>query len=109
MATNRGKEQSFDLYEPEATCLDEERFGTRIRYDAFGDGPKFICGVDYLAKKAAAAGENCLVYSVGSKNHVELLHGPANSKAHDILVTPTIVRRNSTHTHRRKITSKIHP
>ena len=49
----------FDHYEPEANCLTEERFGSGSprRYEAFGDGPKFICGVDMIASK------DCLVYS----------------------------------------------
>jgi len=44
----------FDLYEPEATCFSEERFGSEsnVRFDAYGDGPKFVCGVDYIANKA---------------------------------------------------------
>ena len=58
----------FDLYEPEATCFTEERFGARgdKRYDTFGDGPKFVCGIDLLA----AENGNCLVYSIGSKNNI---------------------------------------
>jgi len=60
----------FDLFEPEATCISEERFGSdsEERYDAFGDGPKFVCGVDYIAAKAKKA--DCLIYSVGSNNDV---------------------------------------
>ena len=60
----------FDLYEPEANCFSEERFGggmSGIRYGAFGDGPKFICGVDLLATKEG----DCLVYSVGSNNRID--------------------------------------
>lgn len=62
----------FDLYEPEASCFSEERFGSDsdVRYEAFGDGPKFVCGVDVLAQKAKLLGKNCLVYSVGSNNDV---------------------------------------
>jgi len=65
----------FDLFEPEATCFDEERFGSdsEERFDAFGDGPKFICGVDYLAAKAKAGSVDkpgCLIYSVGSNNDI---------------------------------------
>jgi Methyltransferase domain len=65
----------FDLFEPEATCFDEERFGSDSyeRFDAFGDGPKFICGVDYLAAKAKAGSvdkPDCLIYSVGSNNDI---------------------------------------
>lgn len=43
----------FDLFEPEATCISKERFGSdsEERYDAFGDGPKFVCGVDYIAAR----------------------------------------------------------
>ena len=33
----------YDLYEPEANCLSEERFGND-RFASFGDGPKFVCG-----------------------------------------------------------------
>lgn len=60
----------FDLFEPEATCISEERFGSDSdeRYDAFGDGPKFVCGVDYIAAKAKKG--DCLIYSVGSNNDV---------------------------------------
>ena len=36
--------------------------------EAFGDGPKFVCGVDVLAERAAR--EGCLVYSVGSNNDI---------------------------------------
>jgi len=67
----------FDPYEPEAVCFHEERFGLREglpRYVAYGDGPKFICGVDFLAarnKEKKERGEPpCLVYSVGSANNV---------------------------------------
>ncbi len=61
----------FDLYEPEAQCFDEERFGSRSkrRFDSFGDGPKFLCGVDYIASRAKET-EGCLVYSVGSNNDI---------------------------------------
>jgi Methyltransferase domain len=64
----------FDLFEPEAVCFTEERFGVspygggssanstntdnsssssnnnikKKRYNAFGDGPHFVCGIDYL-------------------------------------------------------------
>ena len=63
----------LDIFEPEAVCLMEERFGGNngggvpVRHDAFGDGPKFTCGVDLLAKRAGS-GKNCLVYNVGSNN-----------------------------------------
>ena len=75
----------FDLYEPEATCFSEERFGSEsnVRFDAYGDGPKFVCGVDYIASKAATVSstptttttdvnnnKNCLIYSVGSNNDI---------------------------------------
>jgi Methyltransferase domain len=74
-----GHREFFDLYEPEALCFSDERFGARgsgggeggggtaTRYQAFGDGPKFVCGVDLLA----AQNGNCLVYSVGSSNHID--------------------------------------
>ena len=53
MKSSMGEELSFDIYEPEATCLSEERFGSDTRYHAFGDGPKFICGVDFIAHQTA--------------------------------------------------------
>lgn len=59
---------TFDKWEPEAVCLADERFGSTVRYKALGDGPKFVCGVDFLAKKAK--NEGCLVYSVGSNNDI---------------------------------------
>lgn len=65
----------FDLYEPEAVCVFDERFGQGVnltRYQAFGDGPKFLCGVDMIAtKNSNQIGNNrCLVYSVGSSNQI---------------------------------------
>eukprot|EP00980_Cylindrotheca_fusiformis_P001183 scaffold323_cov93-Cylindrotheca_fusiformis.AAC.5 len=59
----------YDLFEPEVVCFDEERFGSIQRFDAFGDGPKFVCGVDKIAAKAKTP-EGCLVYSVGSNNQI---------------------------------------
>ncbi len=85
----RSKKFRFDLWEPEAVCLTEERFGGQsdTRYDAFGDGPKFVCGVDYIrelynsSKKRDARSlssssaqeppKPCLVYSVGSNNNIK--------------------------------------
>ena len=70
----------FDLFELEATtCFREECFGSESdeRFDAFGDGPKFVCGVDVIAAKAKADNANggdspgCLVYSVGSNNDIQ--------------------------------------
>ena len=62
----------FDVWEPEAVCLAEERLGgaSDQRYNAFGDGPKFVCGVDYLREKYKASNEKCLVYSIGSNNNI---------------------------------------
>jgi hypothetical protein len=62
----------FDLFEPEAICLTEERFGgsSDERYIAFGDGPKFVCAVDYLRESYKNQKTNCLVYSVGSNNNI---------------------------------------
>ncbi|KAL3935350.1 MAG: hypothetical protein SGARI_003014 [Bacillariaceae sp.] len=62
----------FDLFEPEAVCLAEERFGgtSEQRFVAFGDGPKFVCGVDYLRESYQAKKEDCLVYSIGSNNNI---------------------------------------
>jgi hypothetical protein len=83
----------FDLFEPEAVCFTDERFGGPSRYDAFGDGPKFVCGIDYLRatttttstttrkpkkkkkKKKATKSSTCLVYSVGSHNDIEFEMG----------------------------------
>lgn len=59
--------ETYDLFEPEAVCFDEERFGSKERFNAYGDGPKFTCGVNLIAEKAKK-GEECLVYSVGSNN-----------------------------------------
>jgi len=61
---------AFDMYEPEALCITDERFGSRERYRAFGDGPKFICGVDVLAAKSNSTSDGCLVYSIGSNNDI---------------------------------------
>ena len=86
----------MDLYEPEAVCFTDERFGLtkngderfgltknievnlkeryarEQRYDAFGDGPKFLCGVDLISSSASKSkDEKCLVYSVGSRNNVD--------------------------------------
>jgi hypothetical protein len=74
--------EKYDLFEPEANCLTEERFGahgTQERYAAFGDGPKFVCGIDMIREEHRAAlastkeGDNkgCLVYSLGSNNNVD--------------------------------------
>ena len=91
----RARKRFFDLYEPEANCFTDERFGfkfdsdfhanrnitmlrkhyeTAERYDSFGDGPKFVCGVDTIrARRVGAAPDDdgCLVYSVGSNNNVD--------------------------------------
>lgn len=67
---------AWSLYEPEWICESEERVGAffepsadmpstavRVeRFAAFGDGPKFVCGLDVLANRS------CLVYSIGSHN-----------------------------------------
>ena len=42
--------------------MGEERFGGSVRFHALDDGPKFVCYVDYIAKKGKK--EGCLVYSV---------------------------------------------
>lgn len=68
---NLGETRIYDLFEPEAVCFDEERFGTKERYSAFGDGPKFVCGVDLIAEKARQQKDGCLVYSVGSYNRID--------------------------------------
>lgn len=79
---NSRRIRTFDLFEPEAVCLTEERFGglSGSRYHAFGDGPKFICGVDYIREHYRTKGDDpssssqqqpCLVYSVGSNNDIK--------------------------------------
>jgi hypothetical protein len=35
----------------------------------FGDGPKFVCGVDYIIAKNSM--DDCLVYNVGSNNEID--------------------------------------
>eukprot|EP00980_Cylindrotheca_fusiformis_P015271 scaffold4247_cov66-Cylindrotheca_fusiformis.AAC.12 len=60
---------AYDLFEPEVGCFDEERFGSKERFGSFGDGPKFVCGVDTIAAKSKTS-EGCLVYSVGSNNKI---------------------------------------
>ena len=82
-ATMTKKNQRFDIFEPEANCIAEERFGSDTRYHAFGDGPKFVCGVDFIGKKkkknnnkntnkqSKPQDDNCLVYSVGSDNNIQ--------------------------------------
>jgi hypothetical protein len=62
-------EEVYDLFEPEAVCFDEERFGSRERHSAFGDGAQFVCAVDLIAEKSKE--DRCLVYSVGSNNNVD--------------------------------------
>lgn len=50
---------AYDMYEPEWNCELEERVGpNKINV---GDGPKFVCGPDFLNTK-----EICTVYSIGS-------------------------------------------
>jgi hypothetical protein len=87
---NPKKKQFWDLYESEATCFTEERFGktsllgnnrvrvagysTLKRYDSYGDGPKFICGVDVITTakaKTKTDDDDCLVYSIGSNNNID--------------------------------------
>ena len=59
----------YDLFEPEANCLSEERFGNE-RFASFGDGPKFVCGVNFIAEQKNTSKKPCLVYSVGSNNDI---------------------------------------
>lgn len=58
----------FDAFEPSYNCDSRERIGGPERFAAFGDGPKFMCGVDQLPK-------NCLVYNVGSRNEFDFEQG----------------------------------
>ncbi|KAG5190733.1 methyltransferase domain-containing protein [Tribonema minus] len=48
---------SWDSWEPEGGCRLEDRVGEVY----WGDGPKFVCGTEYLRDKP-----DCLVYSIGS-------------------------------------------
>jgi hypothetical protein len=71
---------AWNAYEPEWMCESEERLGARHertkdtgpiataveRRAAFGDGPKWVCGLDALA--AGPGNRSCLVYSIGSHN-----------------------------------------
>jgi hypothetical protein len=94
-----GRISFFDSFEPESVCFTDERFGGGSpRYNAFGDGPKFICGLDYLKDFSSSSSsstsrqqqpmamannnnnnnndgqkkkKNCLVYSVGSNNEID--------------------------------------
>jgi Methyltransferase domain len=47
---------SFDMWEPTYFCEAEDRVGRPY----YGDGPKFVCGAEFLRNK-----RNCLVYSIG--------------------------------------------
>jgi hypothetical protein len=64
----------FDIWEPDAVCITEERSGGDRRFDGHGDGPKFVCGVDYLRELYDAKQQHnkqpCLVYSIGSFNDI---------------------------------------
>eukprot|EP00978_Attheya_sp_CCMP212_P003867 scaffold8225_cov52-Attheya_sp.AAC.1 len=78
----------FDQFEPEAVCSTEERFGSSERFDAFHDGPKFVCGVDYIAKQPS-----CLVYSVGSNNEFAFEVGVKNFMGCDTYTfDPTVTK-----------------
>mmetsp|Transcript_33330 Transcript_33330/g.73509 ORF Transcript_33330/g.73509 Transcript_33330/m.73509 type:complete len:342 (-) Transcript_33330:523-1548(-) len=59
----------YDIFEPEAICISEERFGgsSEHRYASFGDGPKFVCGVDFMRARQNAT-NSCLVYSIGASS-----------------------------------------
>jgi hypothetical protein len=74
-----GKVKLFDQFEPESVCFSEERFGSSKRFHAFHDGPKFVCGVDYIAKQPS-----CLVYSVGCNNNFDFEVAVKNSMGCDI-------------------------
>jgi len=68
----------------------DERFGFSGRYNAFGDGPKFVCGVDVIAAK----GKDCLVYSVGSNNRIEFETAVHDAMGCDIHVFDPTVAKN---------------
>lgn len=63
----------YDLFETEAICLSEERFGSKstARFSAFGDGPKFVCGMNFIRERYLHSNSTCLVYSIGSNNEIE--------------------------------------
>ena len=71
----KNTKEYFDLFEPEATCILEERLGSRRRYEAFNDGPKFVCGADILKQLPT---EDILVYNIGSDNNIEFEIGVHN-------------------------------
>ena len=50
------EKSAYDVFEPEWNCEAEDRIGR-----VFGDGGKFVCGIDTLANNT-----DCLVYSIGS-------------------------------------------
>mmetsp|Transcript_32887 Transcript_32887/g.79561 ORF Transcript_32887/g.79561 Transcript_32887/m.79561 type:complete len:346 (+) Transcript_32887:49-1086(+) len=88
---NLTKQTQFDPFEPDAVCFTEERFGSdsEQRYDAFGDGPKFICGADVITNKNLEAKRRnekpCLVYSIGSNNDIQFeksVHGFLGCETH---------------------------
>lgn len=110
----------WDLYEPEANCFTEERFGYGTlrrnlldsykdleareakvkRYDSFGDGPKFVCGVDVMSSLPSSLSptnrdDQCLVYSVGSNNNVAFemsVHKFMGCETHTF--DPTVAKKN---------------
>jgi hypothetical protein len=55
---------SLSVWRPTLSCPREARVG------AAGDGAKWTCGIDNLARKAKARGD-CLVYSLGSNNNFD--------------------------------------
>lgn len=63
---------SFDPYEPEWTCEDEERVADDIHGHPrlYGDGPKFVC-----APRLLSSSNKCLVYSFGSNNDLSFERG----------------------------------
>jgi hypothetical protein len=54
---NRDEKRAYDFFEPDFTCLTK----TRVGVSDFGDGPKFMCDIEFTP-----TANKCLVYSVGS-------------------------------------------
>ena len=89
-ATGKGAKQAYDIYEPEWHCERESRVGSNGGLE-FGDGPKWICGVEELSKM-----QNCLVYSIGSNYDFRFERGiqsHANCEIHTFDGTMNLFKR----------------
>ena len=52
--------RAYDIFEPNFDCITKTRVGASY----FGDGPKFMCDIEFIPPKHSAPG--CLIYSIGS-------------------------------------------